>query len=100
MLQTKVVDGQTYLMEQLGGLRRAIPNVGLWFGPDRPSSVTMTLALTSPSGGCGKARGAEEGKLNSGVLPPFNTPLFNRTRASIGPRVKAERLMAVIRDHS
>ena len=47
VLQMKVIDGQTYPMEQLGGLRRAISDVGLWFGPERPSHVAMTLGLTS-----------------------------------------------------
>jgi len=48
-------------------------DVGLWFGPERPSHVAMTPALTNPSGECGQAGGAKEGKLNSGIPPPFNT---------------------------
>ena len=50
-----------------------ISYVGLWFGPERPSHVAMTLALTNPSGGCGKAKGAKEGKLNRGHQPGSTT---------------------------
>ena len=42
-------------------------DVGLWFSPERPSNVAMTLALTNPVGGCGQAKGAKEGKLNRGA---------------------------------
>ena len=34
-------------MEQLGGLRRAVSDVGLWLEPERPSHVVMALGLTS-----------------------------------------------------
>ena len=58
-------------------------DVGLWFGPERLSHVAMTPALTNPSGGCGQARGAKEGKLNRAINPGWTTriqhPLFNRT---------------------
>jgi len=66
--------------------------VGLWFGPERPSSVAMTPALTNPlTRECGKAGEAEEGKLNRGASTQFNNPLFNRT--SRGP-CRTERLYA------
>jgi len=46
----RVVSGPIYLMEQLGGLRKATSYVGLWFGSERPSHVVMTLSLTSEPG--------------------------------------------------
>ncbi|RLF10730.1 MAG: hypothetical protein DRJ98_05410 [Thermoprotei archaeon] len=49
-------------------------DVDLWFGPERLSHVAMTLALTNPSGGCGKAKGAKEGKLNRGHQLSSTTP--------------------------
>ena len=64
-------EGDRHVTACLNMLRTS--DVGLWFGPERLSHVAMTLALTNPSGGCGKAKGAEEGKLNSGAPPPFNT---------------------------
>jgi len=42
----RVDSGPIYPMEQVGGLGRT-SNVGLWFGPERPSHVAMTLGLTS-----------------------------------------------------
>jgi len=43
----RVVNGPIYPMEQLGGLAGATSDVGLWFGPERPSHAAMTLGLTS-----------------------------------------------------
>ncbi len=68
-------------------------DVGLWFGPERPSSVAMTPALTNPSGGCGKAGGAKEGKLNSGAPPPFNTSR-STPRYSTEPDIPGGRMHA------
>jgi len=46
----RVVRSRAYPMEQVGGLDRT-SNVGLWFGPERPSHVAMTLGLTSEPDG-------------------------------------------------
>ena len=65
VLQMRVVNGQTYLMEHLGGLEKITSHVGLRFSPERPLNVAMTPALTNPhKRGCGKAGEAKEGKLN------------------------------------
>ena len=79
-------EGDRHVTACLNMLRTS--DVGLWFGPERPSNVAMTPALTNPSGGCGQAGGAEEGKLNSGAPPLFNTPLFNRTRGDLIAKVR------------
>jgi len=42
-------------------------DVGLWFGPECPSHVAMTLTLTNSSGDVEKPRGAKEGELNRGI---------------------------------
>jgi len=62
----KVVNGQIYSMEQLGGLDRT-SNVGLWFGPERPSHVAMTLGLTSEPDGLvmRKTQGSQRGEVKS-----------------------------------
>jgi len=55
VLQMSVVNGQIYLMEHLGGLKKTTLHVGLWFSPERLSNVAMTPALTNPhKRGCGK----------------------------------------------
>jgi len=63
----KVINGQIYPMEQMGGLGEAPSDVGLWFGPERPSHVAMTLGLTSEPNGLvmRKTQGSQRGEVRS-----------------------------------
>jgi len=62
-LQMRVGRGQAYPMEQLGGLRKAISDVGLWLSPERLSHVAMAPALTNPSRGMWKSWGSRRGEV-------------------------------------